>query len=204
METGRREKERNQRRKLLLEAASRVFGRKPFDEATMQEVAVEAEIGMQGLYEHFPSKQALYEAVMLHHAAAYHDRLEALLAGASGPEARLRAFAEAFVAQYQEHPLVLPMFIRDRSLFDWGFDARSAPRLRPVYEAERLRLREVVREAVAAGYLMDLDPDFLTALAMNVVQASLQYRHCHAPHETVAACVDRAIACLRQGVGGAP
>jgi AcrR family transcriptional regulator len=47
--------ERQQRRNLLLEAAGRVFGRKPFDEATMQEIASEAQIGMQGLYEHFPS-----------------------------------------------------------------------------------------------------------------------------------------------------
>ena len=46
----RKEIERSQRRELLLQAAARVFGRKPFDEASMQEVAAEAQIGMQGLY----------------------------------------------------------------------------------------------------------------------------------------------------------
>ena len=53
----RRQRERALRRELLLDAAGRVFGRRPYDEATMQEVATEAEIGMQGLYEVFPSKQ---------------------------------------------------------------------------------------------------------------------------------------------------
>ena len=69
MPAPRKERERTLRREVLIEAAERVFGRKPFDEATMQEVAREAEIGMQGLYEQFPSKQELYEQMLPEHRA---------------------------------------------------------------------------------------------------------------------------------------
>ncbi len=41
MVESRKDRERELRRVMLLEAASRVFGRKPFSEATMQEVAAD-------------------------------------------------------------------------------------------------------------------------------------------------------------------
>ena len=60
----RREAEHLQRRQHILLAAERVFGRRPYDEATMQEIAAEAGIGMNGLYRHFPSKEELRIAVL--------------------------------------------------------------------------------------------------------------------------------------------
>ena len=173
MVSQRREQERSHRRELLLEAASRVFGRKPFDEATIQEVAAEAEIGIQGLYEHFPSKQELYEAVMVHRAQAFHRKAEETLALPGGPLQRLRALLLAYVTLFKDRPMVLPMYIRDRSLFDWGQDSRFAPKLRQLYLDERARLTPILREAIAAGEIRDLDPEFLTQLVLDVVQASL-------------------------------
>src|SRR5512133_2955268 len=88
---------RQQRKDLLLEAASQVFGRKPFDEATMQEVAAEAEIGMQGLYEHFASKQELYEQVVQERAESFHQRANAALAERGGsPMDRIEALAQVY------------------------------------------------------------------------------------------------------------
>ncbi|MDE3032829.1 MAG: helix-turn-helix transcriptional regulator, partial [Acidobacteriota bacterium] len=93
MAESRKERERQQRRELLLEAASRVFGRKPFDEATMQEMAAEAQIGMQGLYEQFPSKQALYEQVILARALAFQAKVRAILDQDQPPLEALRGLA---------------------------------------------------------------------------------------------------------------
>ena len=197
----RREQERQNRRLMLLEAASQVFGRKPFDEATVQEVAAEAEIGIQGLYEHFPSKQELYEAVMVHRAQTFHARTEEALKTAGSPLARLRALALAYVALFKDRPMVLPMFIRDRSLFDWGLDSRFAPKLRQLYLDERRRLTEVIQEAVEAGEIQALDPEFLTQLVLDVLQSSLHTMHHSGGREAPEACVERAMSCLLHGVG---
>ena len=201
MASHRREHERNQRRQLLLEAASRVFGRKPFDEATIQEVAAEAEIGIQGLYEHFPSKQELYEAVMVHRAQAFHQRAEEALALPGTPLQRLRALALAYVALFKDRPMVLPMYIRDRSLFDWGQDSRFAPRLRQLYLDERARVTSILQEAIQAGEIQELDPDFLTQLLLDVLQASLHAMARSAHGESPEACVERAMSCLLHGIG---
>jgi len=199
----RRQKERQQRRELLLEAAGRVFSRKPFDEATMQEVAAEAEIGMQGLYEHFPSKQDLYEQVVLKRAEAFHSRADAYLAKRGGsPLDRIEALAEVYAESFRRQPFSLPTFVRDRAQFDWGFDSRFHSRLGEIYQAERGRLKFLVQEALELGLLRPMDPEFVTQLAMDVIQASLHYAHHQEPREETAPCVARAMDCLLRGIGG--
>jgi AcrR family transcriptional regulator len=198
----RREKERQQRRDVLLEAAARVFGRKPFDEATMQEVAAEAEIGMQGLYEHFSSKQDLYEAVMQARAEAFHLRADAALAGQGGsPLERIAILAQVYAEGFMDRPFVLPTFARDRVQFDWGFDTRFRGRLGEIYQAERNRLKTLVQEALELGLVRPMDPDFLAQLAMDVLQASLHHAHHQEPLEAPGPCVARAMDCLLRGVG---
>lgn len=193
--------ERQQRREHLLNAAARVFGRRPFDEATMQEVAAEAQIGMQGLYEHFPSKQDLYEQVMLQRAQVFQKRAEEVLQGRGTPLERLRGLATVYVEQFSDQPWRLSSFLRDRLNFDWGVDTRFMERLRAVYQRERDHLKGLLAEAVACGQVRPLDPEFLTQLCLEVLQASLHFHHHHANEEEVRACVDRALDCLLQGVG---
>ena len=55
------------RRNQLLEAALEVFARKGFDGATTKEVAAAAGVTEAIIFRHFPSKQALYTAVLDHH-----------------------------------------------------------------------------------------------------------------------------------------
>lgn len=201
----RREKEREQRRKLLMDAAARVFSRKPFDEASMQEVAAEAEIGMQGLYEHFPSKQALYEQILQERAEAFHARADEALRGREGsPLESIRILAEVYADSFRDRPFSLPTFVRDRIQFDWGFETRFRSRLEEVYRSERARLKAMVQAALDQGLLRPMDPEFLTQLAMDVLQASLHFAHRQDPREEPGPCVARAMDCLLQGVGVRP
>jgi len=201
MRQGRKERERASRRESLLDAAARVFGRKPFDEASMQEVAAEAEVGMQGLYEHFPSKQELYEQVIARRALEFQRRAAEALRVAGSPLDHLRALGLAYVEQFRDQPWHFPPFARDRVNFDWDVDSRFAPRLREIYRAERANVRRLMVEAIEAGQVQPLDPDFLTQLCLDVLQASLHYNHHARGPESADACVDRALACILRGVG---
>jgi len=201
VEIGRKERERMSRREHLLESAERVFGRKPYNEATMQEVAAEAEIGMQGLYEHFPSKQDLYEQLLLQRARVFQQRADGALKGVTDPVEQLKALAAAYAEVFSERPMYLPTFLLERVHFDWGFESRFGPKIHAVYQRERTRLRSIVERAVREGRLRPLPVDFLTQLSLAVVQASLSYRHRHAPTEEVSTCVNRAVDSLLQGAG---
>lgn len=54
----------NERRNLILEAARRVFAEKGYDGAKTQRIAAEAKVSEALVYRHFPSKLALYRAVL--------------------------------------------------------------------------------------------------------------------------------------------
>jgi len=64
---------RNQQR--LLSAAVEVFAERGADSASLEEIARRAGVGIGTLYRHFPTRQALLEAV-------YQDQIEALRARA--------------------------------------------------------------------------------------------------------------------------
>jgi AcrR family transcriptional regulator len=55
-----REKEKEARRRIILEAAERVFGRCPFDKVSMRQIAKEAGISPAAIYRYFPDQQALF------------------------------------------------------------------------------------------------------------------------------------------------
>lgn len=204
MDPTRKERERTQRRDLLLEAAERVFGRKPFDEATMQEVAAEAQIGMQGLYEHFPSKQDLYESLIQLRAEDFQARAASALKGLAAPLDQLRALARVYAETFSERAAFLPVFLKERVHYDWGFESRFSPKLHHVYEVERQRLRCIIEKAVRQRLVRPLKTDFLTQLCLDVLHSSLYYHHRHAPDEEVETCVDRAMDCFFRGVEAAP
>jgi AcrR family transcriptional regulator len=197
----RKERERAKRLEVLLEAAGLVFGRKPFDEATMQDVAIAAEISIQGLYEFFPSKQEMYEQVMLYFAGLFHEHAEAALANApAGPIERLNILARVYVQHFQDVPFTLPRVVRDRVQFDFGFDTRFRQRYQEVYQSERHRVTTILREAIDSGALCPIDPEFLTQLVLDVFQASLHFAYSRTPREEVGPCVERAMHCLLYGI----
>jgi AcrR family transcriptional regulator len=193
--------ERAQRRELLLAAAERVFGRKPFDEATMQEVASEAQIGMQGLYEHFPSKQDLYESLIRVRVQRIQARLAEALKPASDPLHRLRMLARIQAEAFAEAPAFFTIFVRERLHYDWGLSSRFGPVLHQVYREEQRRVRDILADCIEAGKVKPLDLDFLVKACVNVWEASLHYHFRYRPEEEIEACVDRTMETFLLGLG---
>lgn len=87
-------------RERILEAARRVFGERGAS-AQIHEVAAEAGLGVGTLYRHFPTKDALFSALVAEKFALFHEHAEAAAAVADPWEAfagMLRAHAGAMVA----------------------------------------------------------------------------------------------------------
>ncbi len=199
----RKELERERRKEHLLAAAERVFGRKPFDEATMQEVAAEAEIGMQGLYEHFPSKQALYESLILVRVQRFQRRIAEASEGLTEPLERLWTVARIQTEFFADGPAFFAVFLREQIHFEWGFTSRFGPTLHRVYREEQKRIAKILEDCVAAGHLKPLPLDFLVQACLGVWEASLHY-HFHHKDEEIETCVNRTMDTFLSGVGARP
>ncbi len=200
MEMSRKEIERMQRRQLLLEAAERVFGRKPFDEATMQEVASEAQIGMQGLYEHFPSKQVLYESLIMERVKTFRTKIEEALKTGQDPIQRLRAWATVHAESFSGTPAFFPVFLREKIHRDWEFASRFGPALYEAFGREEARLTEIMQAAAAQGQLQRLEVPFLVRFFLAALHASVFCHIRYNPDEEVSACVNRAMNSFLRGV----
>lgn len=196
---GRRKRELEARREFLLEAASRVFSKRPYGEASMHEIAAEAQVGMQGLYQHFASKRELYEGIAAYRGRLYQD--QALGVEGLPAEVELRALIHAFVKHFLDHPTFLPVFVHDRILADWGFESRFSTGMGSVYGIGRAHLRDLLTQMVEAGRIRPFEPEFLAELCLDIVQASLHFTYRHCSHEEVHACVNRALDAFLNGMG---
>ena len=196
----RKEQECELGRNLLLEAAGRVFGRKPFEEASMHEIADEAQIGVQGFYEFFPSKQALYEELLVSRAQEFQASARDIAEAGLPPEDEIRALTFALVRHFHDHPSALPVFVRSRADFDWATEPRMPTTLN-IYEAGRMQLQRCIAKLADLGLLRPLPLEFMTELYLDILQACLQFNYRHRNNEEVHVCVGRALECFLHGAG---
>ena len=73
MAISRKQREREQRRKGLIDAAEKLFFEKGYDNVTMDEIADEAEVNKALLYYYFKNKEALFFAVDLRGVRILHE-----------------------------------------------------------------------------------------------------------------------------------
>jgi AcrR family transcriptional regulator len=134
-------------RSRLLEAAARVFGRRGYHAATLEEVAREAGYSTGAVYSNFAGKEDLFLALADQQVADRIAEAQAVIAAADTPE-RLgdevaRQF-RAFIERDPQWPLLFFEF--------WSYGVRN-PRLRDEFDHRRRAVRGVVAEALqrAAG-----------------------------------------------------
>jgi len=106
----RRLREREARVELILGSALRVFARRGFREATMEEIAEEAELGKGTIYYYFPAKEAilkeLVETTVDHHFNGIRQRVRR----ATDPLGVAAAIIDGFVANYRRQPELFRLF----------------------------------------------------------------------------------------------
>lgn len=93
--------EDNARRRQLLEAALDIFLKFGFRKTSMDEVARAAHVSRQGLYLHFPKKEALFRAVVQHALASALARASQCLADPALPiRARLAGALDEWMGRH--------------------------------------------------------------------------------------------------------
>jgi len=90
-------REREARVNLLIDAAERVFATKPFDKVSMREIANEAGMAPSTIYRYFPNQEALFvESVVRDHNRLIENFREAVSAADKSHGNRIRAVIETF------------------------------------------------------------------------------------------------------------
>ena len=100
----RKEREKEQRRRDIVDAAERVFFTKGYDLSTMDDVATEAELSKGTLYLYFNSKDELHFAIMEKGMEILLDLMESKLNQNDNGRRNLRSLGVALVEFSKLHP----------------------------------------------------------------------------------------------------
>jgi len=103
-------REREARVELILSSALKVFAARGLQEATMDEIAEEAELGKGTIYYYFPSKEAILRALVETTADHHFNGIRERVRNASGPCGIAAGIIEGFVANYRKSPELFRLF----------------------------------------------------------------------------------------------
>ena len=99
----RKEREKEQRREDILDAAQRVFFEKGLAPATMDDIAETAELSKGTLYLYYKSKEDLYLTVMMRGMQLLYDAFNEVANSSYSPANMLGRLSEAYVSYFNDH-----------------------------------------------------------------------------------------------------
>ncbi|MBP8084237.1 MAG: TetR/AcrR family transcriptional regulator [Spirochaetes bacterium] len=103
MVKSRREKEKDSRRELILDAAEKVFLERGYDSATMDEIAAAAEFTKKSVYSYFPTKDELFAAAILRASEVLFRIFNEVSVNNNTGIEKISAIGDAYVQFYREY-----------------------------------------------------------------------------------------------------
>jgi AcrR family transcriptional regulator len=134
-------------REVILDTAERLFALRGFDGVALRDLAREMNLTAPSLYNHFPSKQALYEAVLERGLKPIVDVVVASWPPASSTTPDIQTTVAQLVDHLAEHPHLAPLLQRAILEQDGSFGDLLARWLAPLYRQGTVILRDLAGEA---------------------------------------------------------
>jgi AcrR family transcriptional regulator len=125
----------------ILDAAERLFADRGFSGTAMRDIAARVELNPASLYNHFSSKQALYEAVLARGLSPLFEILDSL-AHADWTEAGFDEAAEALIAGLARRPEIPRLIVHEALAGGERLTRLAENWLRPLYARALSSLRE--------------------------------------------------------------
>ena len=111
----RKHREKEMRRLQIMDAAKKVFASKGFCDATVEEIAQEAELSPATLYLYFKNKDELHAVLHIKILKALIEKIENVYHQDISPEEKIKALAKALYEVYETDPLILIDILQSQS-----------------------------------------------------------------------------------------
>lgn len=167
----RKEKERQARRQLIMDAALVVFAYKGFHEAKLDDVAERAEFGKATLYSYFATKEALFEAVLEDVFGRLVARAQEAFGSEGSFQERLTRYVTGEITTYYGRPESLHLMMGEAS------HLRGAnPMIRLMPQLIDIIGNAIEEEQRNGSIRSDYDPRELATILHNMVFAQFLAR----------------------------
>ena len=160
-----RERQRQERERLILQATSEVLIEKGYDAMSMEEVASRIGISRAAIYLHFPSKEELVLALMQRGVQSSAEQLDVILADDSSPREKVRMIIEqSYGGMSQPSFQVFSAILHSPTFFSKISEARK--NMKGLWNPTLQRLTTVLEEGKRSG---DFDSDMPTVLMVSLL-----------------------------------
>jgi AcrR family transcriptional regulator len=151
----------------LLESAARLFAERGYHRTTVEEVVAEAGVAKGTVYWYYPSKKALFLAVLQRSADVYREGLVEAAASAGSPLQQLERALDATLEYARLRPDLSRLYFQQVLLDDPDFVSRRAA----IHARLVADLKRTIREAIAAAEVPAQDVDLAAHMVVGAVEA---------------------------------
>ena len=163
MTLARKEKEKEQRRSAIVDAAQALFFAKSYDEITIEAIAEKAQLAKGTVYLYFKSKEEVYSAVALRGAQILNGLMKQKIKGKKNGLEKAFATGEAYFQFFKEYPHYFKIF-SEAAVLDLYNEYKTSQELFDVsWENLEIVLNTVIEGEKDGSIKPDLDPR-LTAI----------------------------------------
>lgn len=156
--SGRRQREKEQRKKEILDAAELLFFSRNYDDVSMDDIAREVELNKATLYLYFENKEALYAGIVLRGIAILKEKYTECMKKPVTGIAKVALMGLAYYEFSQEQPEYLRM-IHFYGTEQFSRENPCTAEIGKGYGTCRQILREAIQEGIHDGTIRDdLDP----------------------------------------------
>jgi TetR/AcrR family transcriptional regulator, fatty acid metabolism regulator protein len=149
------------KRRIILDAAVRVFARQGFHTCRVSDIADEAGVAYGLVYHYFQSKDEVLDTLFLERWGLMVDAIAAIDARDEPARAKLRDVAAFIVDSYRHDPDVMKVIIVEVTRAANSFGAAHLPTISEAYS----QIRAIVEKAQASGEFRDTVPAEFAAMA---------------------------------------
>ena len=159
-------REKEQRRKEILDTAERLFFSRGYDDVSMDGIAHEVELNKATLYLYFKNKEALFAAIVLRGIGILQVKYEECMKTQVPGIAKVTLLGQAYYRFSEEHPDYLRL-IKFYGTERFSTENPCTAEIGKGYGTCRLILRDAVQEGIADGTIRaDIDPWLISMYLM--------------------------------------
>jgi AcrR family transcriptional regulator len=167
----RREREREMHRLEILEGAKRLFARKGFAAATMDEIAEEAEFSKGAIYTYFPSKEQLFLSLMEEKIGKLFGEENEIIALAINPKDKIERLIEIHLAFFEKDKEFFQIIHSERFRLEKEMIHKLHAEMKQKFIGYLDLISKVMQEGISNKLLRNMDPRTLASALMGMLNS---------------------------------
>ncbi len=180
----RREREKLQHRKDILQTALGLFCERGFHNVSMHEIAQKAEFAIGTLYKFFKSKEDLYRSIMLDIALIFNRSIkEVLLAKEISEVEKLRNYVRTKAQVFKNHSKAIKLFFAEVTGISFTCRAKLSEEIKKLQDENIENLKNVFEMGLEKGVFENIADPYYLAVSLHSITTSFLFLELEAPEK---------------------